>query len=279
MKIAVGQFAPTADTARNLETMRRQAEEAAAAGAGLIVFPEEAMLAERLIGEDFAVRVLEGWSGFVQQLSFLAARTRIAVLAGGYETSADGRPYNTLVTVGADGAILGTYRKLHLYDAFSHRESDRIRPGDRGVTVVPVGELRVGMITCYDLRFPEVCRAVVDAGAEVLAVPAAWFAGEHKVDHWQALLKARAIENTVWVVAADTCSEHTIGRSAVLDPLGAVVAEAGEEETVLCAEVDRARIDEVREVVPVLANRRFAPNAAISDPDGEVPAAGAEERS
>ncbi|MFF0989766.1 carbon-nitrogen hydrolase family protein [Kocuria nitroreducens] len=259
MKIAVGQFAPTADTAENLRTMRRLAEQAAAGAAQLVVFPEEAMFSERLIGEDFEDLVLRGWSGFVQQLSFLAAETGVAVIAGGYEGSADGRPYNTLVAVDAQGAILGTYRKLHLYDAFSHRESDRIRPGDKGVTVVPIGELTVGMITCYDLRFPEICRAVVDAGAELLTVPAAWFAGEHKVDHWQALLKARAIENTVWVAAADTCSEHTVGRSAVLDPLGVVVAEAGEEETVLTADVVRERIAEVRETVPVLANRRFGP--------------------
>lgn len=268
MKIAVGQFAPTAHTAENLQTMRRLAGEAAASGAELVVFPEEAMLSEHLVEEGFEQLVMDGWSGFVQQLSFLAAETGVAVIAGGYESSADGRPYNTLVTVDARGAILGTYRKLHLYDAFSNRESDRIRPGDRGITVVRIGELSVGMITCYDLRFPEICRAVVDAGAELLAVPAAWFAGERKVDHWQALLKARAIENTVWVAAADTCAAHTIGRSAVLDPLGVVVAEAGEDETVLTAEATRERIDEVREVVPVLANRRFAPNSTIRDAAG-----------
>jgi predicted amidohydrolase len=268
VKIAVGQFAPTADTAENLRTMRRLAEQAAAGGAQLVVFPEEAMFSERLLGEDFEELVLRGWSGFVQQLSFLAAQTGVAVIAGGYEGSADGRPYNTLVAVDAQGAILGTYRKLHLYDAFSHRESDRIRPGDKGVTVVRIGELAVGMITCYDLRFPEICRAVVDAGAELLTVPAAWFAGEHKVDHWQALLKARAIENTVWVAAADTCSEHTVGRSAVLDPLGVVVAEAGEDETVLTAEVTRERIAEVRETVPVLANRRFGPAELLPSDEG-----------
>lgn len=268
MKIAVGQFAPTADTDENLRTMRRLAGRAAAAGAELVVFPEEAMFSERLIGEEFEELVLRGWSGFVQQLSFVAVQTGVAVIAGGYEASGDGRPYNTLVTVDAQGAILGTYRKLHLYDAFRHRESDRIRPGDKGITVVRVGGLSVGMITCYDLRFPEICRAVVDAGAEVLAVPAAWFAGEHKVDHWQALLKVRAIENTVWVAAADTCSAHTVGRSAVLDPLGVVVAEAGQDETVLTADVTRERIDEVREVVPVLANRRFAPGGTVQDAPG-----------
>ncbi|MFI7483175.1 carbon-nitrogen hydrolase family protein [Kocuria sp. M1R5S2] len=268
MKIAVGQFAPTADTAENLRTVRRLAERAAAAGAELVVFPEEAMFAERLLGGDFDDLVLRGWSGFVQELSFVAARTGVAVIAGGYEPSADGRPYNTLVAVDGQGAILGTYRKLHLYDAFRHRESDRIRPGDKGVTVVRIAGFAVGMITCYDLRFPELCRAVVDAGAELLTIPAAWFAGEHKVDHWRALLKARAIENTVWVAAADTCSEHTVGRSAVLDPMGVVVAEAGEDETVLTADITRERIDEVREVVPVLANRRFAPNSTIHDAGG-----------
>lgn len=266
MKIAVGQFAPTADTAENLGTMRRLTEQAAAGGAQLVVFPEEAMFSEQLLGEDFEELVLRGWSGFVQQLSFLAAQTGVAVIAGGYEGSADGRPYNTLVAVDGQGAILGTYRKLHLYDAFSYQESTRIKPGDGGIKVAELGGVRVGLMTCYDVRFPEQARALADAGADLICVPAAWFKGEHKIDHWETLLKARAIENTLWVAAAGTSGGHTIGHSAIIDPMGIPqVYLEDEERGVVTTEVTRRRVDDVREFLPVLRNRRFARNDTIVD--------------
>ena len=145
----------------------------------------------------------------------------MAIVAGGYEQSGEERPYNTLVVLGADGSVLGTYRKIHLYDAFSYQESNSIKAGD--VAEVPVFEiagLKVGVLTCYDLRFPEIARRLVNEGAELLLVAAAWFKGEHKIEHWETLLRARAIENTVWVAAAGTSSSHTIGHSAILDPMG-----------------------------------------------------------
>ncbi len=116
----------------------------------------------------------------------------------------DGRVYNTLVLVGPSG-LLGAYRKVHLYDALGWCESERIAPGAPGsdnTPLAPVDGLTVGVLTCYDLRFPESARRALDAGATVLAVPAAWVAGEHKVEHWRTLLRARAIENTAYVVAA-----------------------------------------------------------------------------
>ena len=115
---------------------------------------------------------------------------------------------------------MDTYRKLHLYDAFSYQESKRIKPGDGGLKMVQMGGLNVGVITCYDLRFPEMARALAVEGADLICVAAAWFKGDHKVDHWETLLKARAIENTCWVAAAGTSSEHTVGHSVVLDPMG-----------------------------------------------------------
>ncbi|NUL47609.1 carbon-nitrogen hydrolase family protein [Cellulosimicrobium funkei] len=257
MRISVGQFRPTGVVAENLATLRRLAESARDDGAGLVLFPEESMFTVRHVGGPLAEAVDAGWSSFVSELTRIAADLQIAIVAGGYEPSGTERPYNTVVAVDADGRILGTYRKLHLYDAFKYKESDRITAGDRGLLTVELGGLTFGIMTCYDLRFPEVARSLAVAGAEVLLVPAAWFKGDHKIDHWQLLLKARAVENTVWVAAAGTRSDNTIGHSAIIDPLAVPVTFLGEEgEAVETAEVTRERIDEVRSFLPVLDNRR-----------------------
>lgn len=259
MKISVAQFAPTGSVAENLETMESWAEQASIDGSALVLFPEEAMLAVGKVQGALADAVEHEWSSFVQKLSFIAAKHSIAVIAGGYEGSGESRPYNTLVAIDATGRILGTYRKIHLYDAFSYQESTRIMPGDpEAVPLFEIGGLKFGVQTCYDVRFPELSRRLALAGADVLLVSAAWFKGEHKVEHWETMLKARAMENTVWVAAAGTSSTHTIGHSAILDPMGVPVEFLGDERSgMVTAEVSRRRIDEVREFLPVLANRRL----------------------
>ncbi|WP_026531671.1 carbon-nitrogen hydrolase family protein [Arthrobacter sp. H41] len=267
MLVSVGQFRPGGDTAANLEVMRGLAAEASAAGSELIVFPEESMFSIGKVEGSLQAAVDANWTVFVQQLSFLAAQHDIAVVAGGYESSGEERPFNTLVLIDRTGRIADTYRKLHLYDAFSYQESHRIKPGDGGIKVVPVGDMSVGLMTCYDVRFPEQARALTDAGADLICVPAAWFKGEHKVEHWETLLRARAIENTVWVAAAGTSSAHTIGHSAILDPMGVAHVYLGDEERgVVTTEVTRRRVDDVREFLPVLHNRRFARNSEIVEP-------------
>lgn len=264
MLVSVGQFSPTGDVGANLDVMRSLAAKAKAEGAELIVFPEESMFSVGQVEGPLAAAVDAGWTTFVQQLSLLAAELGIAVVAGGYESSGEDRPYNTLVLIEATGRIADTYRKLHLYDAFSYAESTRIKPGDGGVKVVELGGIKVGLMTCYDIRFPELARALTDMGADLLAVPAAWFKGEHKIEHWETLLRARAIENTVWVAAAGTSSRHTVGHSVILDPMGVAQAFLDDEsEAVVTADVTRKRIDDVREFLPVLQNRRFAANDRI----------------
>ncbi|GAA3291854.1 carbon-nitrogen hydrolase family protein [Arthrobacter citreus] len=264
MLVSVGQFSPTGDVAENLDVMRTLAAKAKAEGAELIVFPEESMFSVGRVDGPLAAAVDAGWTTFVQQLSLLAAELGIAVVAGAYESSGEDRPFNTLVLIDSTGRIADTYRKLHLYDAFSYSESTRIKPGDGGVKVVELDGIKVGLMTCYDIRFPELARALTDQGADLLAVPAAWFKGEHKIEHWETLLKARAIENTVWVAAAGTSSRHTVGHSAILDPMGVPQAFLSDEaEAVVTADVTRKRIDDVREFLPVLKNRRFEANNRI----------------
>jgi len=192
---------------------------------------------------------------FATELSAVAAEHNTTVVAGMFETSADpARPYNTLLVRGAADA---SYRKIHLYDSFGYRESDALLPGDLTPVLVDVAGLRVGLMTCYDLRFPELGRLLVDRGAEVLVVPAAWVAGPRKVEHWRTLVRARAIENTVFVVAAAQPGPRYCGHSMVVDPLGDVLAEAGEGAAVLRATLDGGVLDEARRTNPSLANRRF----------------------
>ncbi len=172
-----------------------------------------------------------------------------------FERSADpDRPFNTLVVRGAAQA---DYRKIHLYDSFGYRESDRLSAGPIGESLVEVAGFTVGLMTCYDLRFPELARALVTAGAEVLVVPAAWVAGPRKVDHWRTLVRARAIENTVYVVAAAQPAPRYSGHSLVVDPLGDVLAEAGDDPEVLTAVLRREALEEARRTNPSLVNRRL----------------------
>jgi predicted amidohydrolase len=155
------------------------------------------------------------------------------------------------------GASRATYRKIHLYDSFGYRESDRLTGGPLEPAVVDVAGWRVGLMTCYDLRFPELARRLVDAGAEVIVVPAAWLPGERKVEHWRTLLAARAIENTCFVVGAGQPEPRYCGHSVVVGPLGQVLAEAGGEETTLEATLERADLEAARRTNPSLANRRL----------------------
>ncbi|HET7415994.1 MAG TPA: carbon-nitrogen hydrolase family protein [Arthrobacter sp.] len=266
MKVSVGQFHPAGVMDENIATMRRLAEDAKADGAGLVVFPEESMFTVGLVEGDFIAAVDDNWSRFVQQLSFVAREVQIAIVAGGYESSGEDRPYNTLVAVDDEGRILDTYRKLHLYDAFSYQESKKIKPGDNGIKTVNIGGLNVGIMTCYDIRFPELARAMADKGVDLIAVAAAWFKGDHKIEHWESLLKVRAIENTVWVAAAGTSSEHCIGHSVILDPMGVPHAYLNDEpEGLVTVDVTKRRIDEVREFLPVLKNRRLETSPTIVD--------------
>jgi len=161
------------------------------------------------------------------------------------------------VVLAPDGSLAATYRKIHLYDSFGYRESDRLSAGDIEPVVIDVGGVSTGLMTCYDLRFPEMGRALVDAGAELFVVPAAWVAGEHKLHHWRTLLTARAVEDTVTVAAAAQGGARYTGHSLVVDAWGSIVSEAGDGDDVVQADVELADIAQARDVNPSLSNRRI----------------------
>jgi predicted amidohydrolase len=176
----------------------------------------------------------------------------------GLVEAADGERFrNTAVAVSADG-VIATYRKTHLYDAFGADESTWVEPGAlEPPETFLLGDLRVGLQTCYDLRFPEVTRVLADAEVDLVLVPSDWVPGPGKVHHWRTLLTARAIENTVFVASAGQIPPEGVGTSLVLDPAGATLAELGEERGVVVADLDPARIHEVRAANPALRLRRY----------------------
>jgi predicted amidohydrolase len=194
---------------------------------------------------------------FVAFLRGTAARLDATVIAGMLIRGPRGLT-NTVVAVD-DSGLVGRYDKVHLYDAFGSSESTVVTAGDPAAEplVVTVKGWKVGVQTCYDLRFPEVSRRLVDAGATVLAVPADWVPGPHKSEHWQTLLKARAIENVAWVVAANHAESSGIGESMVIDPLGEIVVEASTGEIVMDVVLDSGAVLAARRVNPALRNRRY----------------------
>lgn len=164
--------------------------------------------------------------------------------------------YNTIVFLNSQGSILASYRKTHLFDAFNVRESDSMLAGDQMTPPIITEFGIVGILTCYEIRFPELARILSLAGTQILLVPSAWFRGPMKEDHWLTILKARALENTVFVVAVDQTGNSYAGRSVVVDPFGVVIADAGIEEKLLITELDLETISRVRKILPVLEHRR-----------------------
>lgn len=257
--VSAGQFAPSTDKAENLNRITRIVAHAASRGSILVVLPEYASYFNRKLGSDF-VQHAEPLDGpFVTRLSELAKEHSLTIIAGLVESVEDENVFsNTLVAIGTSGELLATYRKIHLFDAFGRKESDWVKAGDAvQAEVIEVSGISVGLQTCYDLRFPEMTRQLVDAGAELVVVPAQWVPGPMKEVHWSTLLQARAIENTVYVIASGQSAPLGVGRSQVIDPMGVVLASSGSEDAVVVAEIALSRIAEVRANNPALLLRRF----------------------
>ncbi|WP_084960542.1 carbon-nitrogen hydrolase family protein [Thermoactinospora rubra] len=253
--IALCQIPVSPDPAVNLKRAREAL--ARAEGAELAVFPEATLtrygkhiteLAEPLDGP------------FVTGLAEAAREHGTAVIAGVFEPG-PGRVYNTAVALRPDGTLAGAYRKIHLFDSFGSRESSLVAPGGEPA-VVELAGLRIGLITCYDVRFPELARALVDRGAELFAVIAAWGSGVLKEDHWLTLVRARALENTMWTAAvgqapnpAESNDGFGIGRSVLVDPLGVVRADLGSAPGVQVVRVDHEMTASARATLPCLEHR------------------------
>lgn len=258
MLVAAGQFAVASVWEKNAETCVSLMSQAAENGVSLLVLPE-ALLARDDRDPDLSVKsaqLLEG--GFLRCLLRESARNTMTTILTIHVPSMPGRAFNMQVAL-CGGKIVAHYAKLHLYDAFSIQESRSVDAGDTIAPLLDVEGINVGLMTCYDLRFPELALALALQGADILVLPAAWVRGALKEHHWATLLAARALDSTCYIVAAGECGNKNIGQSRIVDPFGVTIAAAAETPALIMAEVSAERVRQVRAQLPVLRNRRFAP--------------------
>ena len=267
LPVAVAQFTVTREPERNLDIIDKLARDAAAEGARLLVLPE-GLIARDGDDNSFAAAHAQPLDGpFVAGLRRIGAERHITLMGTVHVADrcdmdccgTDRRVSNVFLVI-CEGNIEAAYRKLHLYAAFAARESDAVRPGDELPPVVDVDGWRIGVMTCYDVRFPETARSLAVRGADAIVVSAAWVRGARKERHWKLLTAARALENTCYVLACSEVSLRNIGCSRIVDPLGDVVAAAGDDcaTALIAAELSRDILDNARRTLPVLQNRRFA---------------------
>jgi len=262
LRAAVAQLNSTNDKARNLAAAESLVRAAAADGAELVALPEKWNL---LAGGEELLAGAETLDG----PSLTAARAwskdlGIHLLAGSIpEQGPAGKAFNASVLIGPGGEDLAVYRKIHMFDVdvdgVAYRESEYEEPGEEIVSA-PLGEATIGLSVCYDLRFPELYRILAVRGARILAVPSAFTAATGR-DHWEPLLRARAIENQAFVLAPNQAGEapphfSSYGHSAIVDPWGTMLATAPDEECFVASDLDLAAQDRIRESLPSLANRR-----------------------
>jgi deaminated glutathione amidase len=259
------QMTSTADRGKNLDTAVRLLDEAADLGAKLVGLPENFAYMGPEEGRLAAAEPIEGATlGAIREV---ARRRAVFVVAGSVaETSPNPRmTANTSVVIADDGSIVAAYRKIHLFDVnipdgARYAESEVVVPGDK-VVVAPTALGRIGLSVCYDLRFPELYRKLASLGAEVITIPSAFtlFTGK---DHWEVLVRARAVENLAYVIAPAQVGRHsanrqTFGNAMIVDPWGVVLARCPDGEGVCVAPFNRARLERVRQELPALKHRKL----------------------
>ncbi|MCF5032927.1 deaminated glutathione amidase [Pseudomonas syringae] len=264
LKVALGQFAVSREWQDNARTCVEHMVAAQKSNAKLLVLPE-GILARDIVDPDIVRRTAQSLDGpFVKALLEASRGSELTTMFSIHNPTADGRVRNNFITI-RDGEIIGQYLKLHLYDAFDAKESDDVIPGEEIPGLIDVDGLKIGLMTCYDLRFPEMARRLADDGADVLVLTAAWVKGPLKEMHWNTLCTARALENTCYLIAVGECGERNIGASLAVDPLGVVISGAGEAPQLIFADIDPERLSYARQALPVLKNRRFARPELKSD--------------
>ncbi len=264
MRASAVQLNSTEDTERNLQTADRLVRDAAARGAQLVVLPEKWTVLGT--GEQLAAGAQPLDGAAITWARALARELGIDLVAGSIVEHVPGqdKTSNTSVHVGPDGEIRATYRKLHMFDVevdgVTYAESEHERPGEEVVISELADGTKLGMSVCYDVRFPELYRLLAVRGAEVVSVPSAFTLATTR-DHWEVLLRSRAIEDQCFIVAPNQIGSHpggfrSGGRSMIIDPWGLVLASAPDTETAIVADLDPAVLRDVRRRLPSLAHRR-----------------------
>jgi predicted amidohydrolase len=259
MKIAVVQFKASIKKEENLKKIIQYISKASKNNSSLVAFPEFMMFYTN--SKQTAKQLAENSEtingNFVKSIALSAKENKIQVVGSFYEKSnKKDRVYDTSFIIDQNGKLISSYRKIHLYDALGFRESDKMKSGSKISKPVKTSIGKLGMMICYDLRFPEMSRTLAIAGSEVLVIPSAWVKGKSKEEHWITINKTRAIENGCYVIAPDHVGNIYCGRSLVVDPYGKILLDMKKRQGIGYANIDLKKIKETRKVLPLLKNRR-----------------------
>ena len=259
MKVAIVQFKASIKKETNLKKITDFISKAAKNKAKLVAFPEFMMFyTNSSQSPKQLANLAETINGnFVSTIAKSAKENQIQVVGSFYEKSSKkDRVYDTSFVVDKSGKVISTYRKIHLYDALGFRESDKMTSGSKIAKPVKTSIGKLGMMICYDLRFPEMSRSLAAAGSEILVAPSAWVKGGMKEEHWLTINKTRAIENGCYVIAPDQVGNIYCGRSVIVDPYGKVLVDMKKKQSIAYADIDLKKIKQTRKVLPLLKNRR-----------------------
>jgi len=259
MKVAVVQFKASTTKETNLKKIIKFISQAAKNKAALVAFPEFMMFYTNSsqTSKQLASLAETIKGNFVTTIANTARENKIQVIGSFYEKSTKkDRVYDTSFVIDRSGKVISTYRKIHLYDALGFRESDKMISGSKIAKPVSTSIGKVGMMICYDLRFPEMSRALAVSGSEVLVVPSAWVKGTMKEEHWLTINKTRAIENGCYVIAPDQVGNMYCGRSVVVDPYGKILLDMKKKQGIGYVNIELKKIKNIRKVLPLLKNRR-----------------------
>jgi len=259
MKIAVVQFKASTKKENNLKKILSYISKAATKNTTLCAFPEFMMFYTNSSQTPKQLSSLsEKINGnFVTTIAKTAKENHIQVVGSFYETSTKkDRVYDTSFIIDKSGKVISTYRKIHLYDALGFRESAKIISGSKIAKPIKTSIGKIGMMICYDLRFPEMSRSLAIAGSEVLVAPSAWVKGNMKEEHWITINKTRAIENGCYVIAPDQVGNIYCGRSLVVDPYGKILLDMKKKQGIGYVNIDLNKVKQTRKILPLLKNRR-----------------------
>jgi len=259
MKAALVQFRASTNKETNLKKIIDYIKKASKNKATLVAFPEFMMFYTNSSQTPKQLADLaENINGnFVTAIAKTAKENNIQVVGSFYEKSKKkDRVYDTSFVIDKSGKVISTYRKIHLYDALGFRESDKMAPGSKIAKPVNTSIGKIGMMICYDLRFPEMSRSLAASGSEILIAPSAWVKGDMKEEHWITINKTRAIENGCYVIAPDQVGNIYCGRSIVVDPYGKVLLDMKKKQGIGYVNIELKKVKQTRNVLPLLKNRR-----------------------
>jgi deaminated glutathione amidase len=259
---AIVQMKSSINKQDNLIESLKYIKEAADRQADYIFFPEFQMAFSsntQTLDELYKIAETLSDSKFIKRLCQYSKNYKIGIIGTFFEKNPykkDKRVFDTAFSTDKNGKIVSVYRKLHLYDAFGFKESLKFSRGDKipKLITTPIGKM--GLMICYDIRFPELSRILTVNGSDIIVIPSGWIHGIMKEEHWITMLKARAMENGVYVIAPNQVGNIFCGRSMIVDPLGSILTDLGDKIGVEFVEIQRERIDEVRKTLPLLKNRR-----------------------